>query len=125
MNLNVIKALLFVFLGIPGGLAFVTSLMLILIKLGDPKAIHHSYLSLFCVFFISSIMTLIGVGKLREWKYIFVFLSFPLSFIVAGTIGYILHPVLMLPGLACAMFLIPYAVKKAVSKHYDKKKDST
>ena len=75
---KIIRGLLFVLLGIPGVFIFILSLVALFdyyTSVSPPDSPLRAYLYLF----VSGFMTLAGAGKLREWRYIFVFISIPIS----------------------------------------------
>lgn len=68
-------------------------------------------------------MTLVGIEKLQQWKYIFVFLSIPASLLPISLIVMfaVPHPALLFPVLGFGLFIVPYLVNKAVQKYYQER----
>jgi hypothetical protein len=117
------KIILFVILGIPGALLFVFSSIIFLIKIFDPKVPTGNF-TLVVLILTGTILTLVGLEKLHQWKYILVFASIPFSFFLAGLVAIVVTmiglPVLLLPTTALLIFALPYFVNKIVKRHYDK-----
>lgn len=120
MKSRLIDAILFVFLAVPGALLFVFSSILLVSQFfwPDPAA-NVFYLMTFSL--LGAILTLIGIRKIREWKYIFVLASFPFSILIAGGLGTLfarIHPALFWLFLGICLFAIPYGVNKVITNYY-------
>ena len=74
------KAILFVFVGIPGLCIFLFSSMgLTLVFMEEGWIITWQSIVLMVLVPVGAVLTLVGAGKLKQWLYIFPFLAFPIS----------------------------------------------
>lgn len=115
---KILQIILFVFLGIPGALIFVFSSILLIGKSVDStqKLPDLSILIPACV--ISIPATLIGIGKLKQWLYSFVFLAFPLGFWLWALINpNMIGGITLMSGF---VILLAIGILKAVRHYYEK-----
>ncbi|MCU0289505.1 MAG: hypothetical protein MUF15_24300 [Acidobacteria bacterium] len=79
-----VKALLFIFLAIPGLLLFLFFSLWIVVSFFSAKNPMPSIPLTILGLTIGSILLIYGTGKQREYKYIIVFISIPLSLFIYG-----------------------------------------
>lgn len=96
---------LLIFCGIPGVLAFVFSSIVLVGRMFDPRMRADLGLRPTILLVVISIvglaLSLIGVGKWRQWRYALVFIAIPFSFLVFALLGYYAH---FMPGLGVLGF---------------------
>ena len=84
MKNKLINFLLFLFLAIPGAFAFIFSTILLIAIILESNKSDVDYFRLIIIALVGAVLMLIGLKKLQQWKYIFVFASIPFGiFIVA------------------------------------------
>jgi len=119
-----LKAVLFIFLGMPGSLLFVfCSTLLLGISLyptiagSFPSPIYLVIMSALGLF-----MALMGAGKLKQWLYSAAFLTIPISFFLFAIIDNYFHFTRGkgLLELGIFMSIVSFLISKAVSRHYNK-----
>jgi hypothetical protein len=122
MVTNFVRGLSFVFLAIPGALTLALSGIIMVGKICDPNGAPTGYPMLLLLAVAGALFTLVGLGKLCQWKFIFVFLSVPLSLFMSGIIVPLFigpnSAGFLIPILGLAMFILPYYVNKLVVRHY-------
>lgn len=108
---------LFIVFAVPGALLFVFASIYLTAQFFD-KRLESQFAYPILLSTLGAGATLVGLRKLREWKYIFVFLSFPLSLLIsAGIVRVSRVEALALPLLILS-FLAPFFVSKVVRDHY-------
>jgi len=115
------RAILFIFVGIPGLCVFLFSSMVLTFAFMEGNWTISLQLIVFIMLIpVGTILTLIGVGKLRQWLYIFPFLAFPLSTLSSVLLSSKLHidtnNELMLLGFVLGPIIIFFFVRS----HYRK-----
>ena len=86
------KAVLFIFVGIPGLCVFLFSSMgLTFIFMEKNWTVSLHVIALAILIPVGAVLVLIGVGKLTQWMYILPFLAFPLSTLSSVLLSSKLH----------------------------------
>ena len=86
------KAILFIFVGIPGLFAFLFSSMALTVLFMEGRwTISPQILVFMMLIPVGAVLTLLGVGKLKQWLYIFPFLAFPVFAIFSALLSAKLH----------------------------------
>ena len=123
------KAILFIFVGIPGLCVFLFSAMgLTLVFIEENWTISPQVIVLIMLVPVGTVLTLIGVGKLTQWLYIFPFLAFPIStlssVLLSSKLDIDTNNELMLLGFVLGPIIIFYLVssyyQKSNSHHLNK-----
>jgi hypothetical protein len=107
---------LFIFCGVPGMLAFVAGSLVLLRDVPYPASFE---IALAAVAGIGMLLALVGVGKLREWRYAFVFITIPVSLALVGR----LNPrgVMGLFQIGLAVGIPPFLMLHFVNRYYRRK----
>jgi hypothetical protein len=86
------KAILFIFAGIPGLCLFLFSSMALTFLFMEERWTNYLQAIIFIMLIpVGAVLTLIGVGKLRQWLYILPFLAFPISTLCSAVLSSKLH----------------------------------
>jgi len=129
-NKYILKIVLFIFCGIPGGMLILFSVAFLFANIIDPSPQNPSIVQATIYFLLGCLLTLIGIGKIKQWLYVFVFLSIPIVFFsflfldeimkgFADKLGGFIVPLM----LACVAF-IAFLMKGFVDKYYSAKERS-
>ena len=115
------KAILFIFVGIPGLCVFLfSSMALTFVFTEENLTISLQVIFLIMLIPVGTVLTLIGVGKLTQWLYIFPFLAFPISALSSVLLSSKLHidtnNELMLLGFVLGPIIILYFVRRYYQK---------
>lgn len=109
---------IFVFLAIPGFFLFFFSSFIIIISLisGENQFGPNFPLLLYSPLPpVGLFLVLVGTRKLKEWKYVFVFLSLPIGLFVGANLGMVI----------LFMFIFSFLTYYFVKNHYIKNKNSS
>jgi hypothetical protein len=122
MKSKITTSLLFLFFAIPGALMFVFSSMIVVLGIWDSTVwLRFDQLLIVGLTIAGAFLTLIGVEKVKQWLYIFVFLSFPFGFYLVGLIDRMTEkrpPLIFFLTSTLAMFGIPIVIYRYVKKYY-------
>lgn len=112
-----IVALKFIFIAIPGVFVFMASAISLIVWLYDRRLGPNPLLS-GAVAITSLALTLLGLGRLSQWRYSLVFISIPVAIMLPS----VLH-IYFLPELdgSIIALLIAYFIFRAVKRSYEKK----
>jgi len=118
----VLKGLLFIFCAIPGLFLFLIYSMWIASSIFAPKMGNPPLLLTPVLMATGLVLMLIGTGKLKEFKYIAVFLFIPISFIIYGFLAE--WRILGSKSIDIALFvgLTLLFVNSLIIMHYQKKR---
>lgn len=112
---SIVKALLFIFLAIPGLLLFLFCSFCIVVYLFSAKRTMPSIPLTILGLVIGSILLLYGTGKQRELKYIIVFMSIPLSLFIYGLLEkfgiFKNDPLAMIVFIGLTLFFVNFLIK--------------
>ncbi len=116
---NIIQGLLFIVCAIPG-LVLILVATLMLEAYFDPQTIHltnnwHPAVSI-SVLAAGLLLVLVGVGKWKQWRYLFVFLAIPVSMWIGFLIPFGGGGKLLFPAFVGLMVFIVYRVVNKIEK---------
>ncbi len=127
---KVIQTILFIFCGLPGLFIFMTGAFSIFFHLQDSMRGHESFSVLTIMYLIlllisGGILVLIGIGKLKKWMYILVFISFPLLIFLFGYISYTLDLDEKGFGWIILAGILTFVIYKIIENYYKKRSDNS
>jgi hypothetical protein len=122
---KLLQGLLFILVGIPGLLLFLYSTLALVVELGAPRHRQPELIAISAVLLpIGAFFLLVGVGKLRQWLYILVFMSFPISLGIFGKISLLIgyrdkgaQWIIASGVIACVVYVF-------VKRYYDQRSQS-
>jgi hypothetical protein len=119
-----LKAVIFLFCGIPGVLVFAFCSILLLGVILYPSSAESLPHPIFLIMISPGglLLALIGAGRLRQWLYAFVLLAIPISFFLFGLIDkyFNISRGKGLLELGIFICIVTFLLSKAVRRHYDR-----
>ncbi len=119
---------MFICLAIPGVLLFtLTSLGLVLKIIDKDFVVFNGFFKeiivLSLISITSLIMVILGVSKIKQWRYIFVFISIPIVILLNLLIGWLMEGTIFSSFsniFSITIVVVPFLISNYVRKYYEK-----